>query len=227
MGSEFAVPEATIASIQAAYRARELSVVELVRAYLGRIEAYDGDGPALNAVVVSSEQALARAEQLDREEPAGALHGIPVVLKDNINTSDLPTAYGSVAMRGYRPPEDATVARCGCHRAGQDDAAGLGNILVFVLVADHRHAQPVRPEPRSRRLELGDRSRGGGEPRDGGARHRLRGVHPRSGIVLQPGRGPQYARRRAAHRDPRTSSSRRTRSVRWRAPWRMPGRCST
>jgi len=111
MGSEFAVPEATIASIQAAYRARELSVVELVRAYLGRIEAYDGDGPALNAVVVSSEQALARAEQLDREEPAGALHGIPVVLKDNINTSDLPTAYGSVAMRGYRPPEDATVAR--------------------------------------------------------------------------------------------------------------------
>src|SRR3954447_1454979 len=111
MGSEFAVPEATIASIQAAYRARELSVVELVRAYLGRIEAYDGDGPALNAVVVSSEQALARAEQLDREEPTGALHGIPVVLKDNINTSDLPTAYGSVAMRGYRPREDATVAR--------------------------------------------------------------------------------------------------------------------
>ena len=111
MSSDFAVPEATIASIQAAYRARELSVVELVRAYLGRIEAYDRDGPALNAVVVSSEQALARAEQLDREEPTGALHGIPVVLKDNINTSDMPTSYGSVAMRGYQPPEDATVAR--------------------------------------------------------------------------------------------------------------------
>jgi SAM-dependent methyltransferase len=111
MSSDFAVPEATIASIQAAYRARELSVVELVRAYLGRIEAYDRGGPALNAIVATSEQALARAEQLHRGEPTGALHGIPVVLKDNINTSDLPTAYGSVAMRGYRPPEDATVAR--------------------------------------------------------------------------------------------------------------------
>src|SRR5690242_13402528 len=111
MNSDFAVPEATIASIHAAYRSRELSVVELVRAYLGRIEAYDGAGPALNSVVVSSEQALARAEELDREEPTGALHGIPVVLKDNINTGDLPTAYGSVAMRGYQPPGDATVAR--------------------------------------------------------------------------------------------------------------------
>src|SRR4051812_7957113 len=111
MGSEFAVPEATIASIHAAYRARELSAVELVRAYLERIEAYDRGGPALNAIVVTSEQALARAEELDRAEASGALHGIPVVLKDNINTSDLPTAYGSVAMRGYRPREDATVAR--------------------------------------------------------------------------------------------------------------------
>jgi amidase len=111
MSSDFAVPEATIASIQAAYRARELSVVELVRAYLERIEAYDRGGPALNAIVVTNERALARAEELDREEPTGPLHGIPVVLKDNINTSDLPTAYGSVAMRGYRPPEDATVVR--------------------------------------------------------------------------------------------------------------------
>jgi len=111
MSTDFAVPEATIASIQAAYRSRELSVVELVRAYLGRIEAYDRDGPMLNSVVVESEHALARAGQLDGEEPAGALHGIPVVLKDNINTHDLPTAYGSVAMRGYQPPEDATVAR--------------------------------------------------------------------------------------------------------------------
>ncbi len=111
MGSDFAVPEATIASIHAAYRARELSAVELVRAYLERIEAYDRGGPALNSIVATSEQALARAEELDREEPSGALHGIPVVLKDNINTRDLPTAYGSIAMRGHQPAEDATVAR--------------------------------------------------------------------------------------------------------------------
>ena len=85
--------------------------VELVDAYLERIEAYDRSGPTLNSVVVTSDQARARAEELDSEEPTGALHGIPVLLKDNINTSDLPTAYGSVAMRGYRPREDATVAR--------------------------------------------------------------------------------------------------------------------
>ena len=111
MQSDFAVAEATIASIHAAYRARELSAVELVDAYLERIEAYDRSGPILNSVVVTSDQARARAEELDGEEPTGALHGIPVLLKDNINTSDLPTAYGSVAMRGYRPREDATVAR--------------------------------------------------------------------------------------------------------------------
>src|SRR3954451_20824530 len=111
MGCDVAVGEATIASIHAAYRERELSAVELTRAYLDRIDAYDRGGPALNSIVTTSEHALARAEQLDGQEPTGALHGIPIVLKDNINTSDLPTAYGSIAMQGYRPPADATVAR--------------------------------------------------------------------------------------------------------------------
>ena len=111
MQSDFAVAEATIASIHAAYRARELSAVELVDAYLERIEAYDRSGPILNSVVVTSDQARARAEELDGEEPTGALHGIPVALKDNILTADMPTTVGSVAMDGYRPGVDATVAR--------------------------------------------------------------------------------------------------------------------
>jgi amidase len=111
MGTDFALSEATIASIHAAYRARELSPVELVRAYLQRIEDYDRAGPALNSIVVGGDAALARAQELDGQEIAGPLHGIPLVLKDNINTSDLPTAFGSVAMRGYQPPEDATVVQ--------------------------------------------------------------------------------------------------------------------
>jgi amidase len=111
MPSDFAVPEATIAAIHDAYRARELSAVELVRMYLERIEAYDRGGPALNSIVVTSETALERAAEVDGGEWTGPLHGIPVVLKDNINTHDLPTSYGSAAMRGYQPPEDATVAR--------------------------------------------------------------------------------------------------------------------
>jgi Asp-tRNA(Asn)/Glu-tRNA(Gln) amidotransferase A subunit family amidase len=107
------VAEATIASIHEAYRTRALSAVELVRAYLERIEAYDRGGPRLNAIVTVNERAEERARELDRETggPTGALHGIPVVLKDNVNTHDLPTSYGSVAMKGYRPPADATLVK--------------------------------------------------------------------------------------------------------------------
>jgi amidase len=102
----FTIEEATIESIQAALTAKELSVAELVGSYLERIERID---PALNSIVTTSETALQRAEQLD-SEPRGPLHGVPVVLKDNINTHDMPTAYGSVAMKGFRPKQDATVA---------------------------------------------------------------------------------------------------------------------
>src|SRR5688500_11909878 len=102
----FALEEATIESIQAALLSKELSVAELVGSYLERIEQID---PQLNSIVTTSETALQRAEQLD-SEPRGPLHGVPVVLKDNINTHDMPTAYGSVAMKGFRPPQDATVA---------------------------------------------------------------------------------------------------------------------
>jgi Asp-tRNA(Asn)/Glu-tRNA(Gln) amidotransferase A subunit family amidase len=108
MGSDFAVQEATIDRIHAAYRARELSVTELVRAYLERIERID---PALNSIVTTSERALVRAAELDETGESGPLHGIPVVLKDNIQTHDMPTAFGSIAMKGYRPTRDATVTQ--------------------------------------------------------------------------------------------------------------------
>src|SRR4051795_11316894 len=112
----FAVEEATIESIHAALRAGEISATELVQAYLERIETYDRGGPRLNSVIATSEQAIAGARQLDESfadtgEPAGPLHGIPVALKDNIETEDMTTTFGSIAMDGYRPPADATVAR--------------------------------------------------------------------------------------------------------------------
>src|SRR3954447_19783881 len=112
----FAVEEATIESIHAALRAGEISATELVQAYLERIETYDRGGPRLNSVIATSEQAIARARQLDESfadtgEPAGPLYGIPVALKDNIESEDMTTTFGSIAMDGYRPPADATVAR--------------------------------------------------------------------------------------------------------------------
>jgi amidase len=113
MTSAFELEEATIEGIHGGIRAGELTVTELVRGYLARLETH---GPALNAVVATSEHALARAEELDRAfadsgELAGPLHGLPVALKDNIETVDMPTTFGSVAMEGYRPAEDATVTR--------------------------------------------------------------------------------------------------------------------
>jgi amidase len=85
MAGDFTLAEATIASIHDAYVARELSAVELVKTYLQRIETYDRAGQALNSVVVSNVGALSRAEELDAAgELTGPLHGIPVVLKDNI-----------------------------------------------------------------------------------------------------------------------------------------------
>lgn len=106
--------EITIAGLHRAYRTGELTVVAVVREYLRRIDALDRSGPRLNAVLATNEAALDRAAELDRRwadagELAGPLHGVPVVVKDNILTADMPTTFGSIAMDGYRPTRDATV----------------------------------------------------------------------------------------------------------------------
>nr|QEO74272.1 amidase [uncultured bacterium] len=84
---------------------------QLVEAYLARIAAYDKQGPALNAIVVLNPQALAAADALDTERktngPRGPLHGIPVLVKDNYETIEMPTAAGSIALAGFHPRHDA------------------------------------------------------------------------------------------------------------------------
>ena len=88
---------------------------DLVKAYLDRIEAFDHAGPALNAMIAINPRALADADQLDAERKAGRrrgpLHGIPVVVKDNYDTADLPTTAGSIALLGSRPDRDAFQVR--------------------------------------------------------------------------------------------------------------------
>jgi Asp-tRNA(Asn)/Glu-tRNA(Gln) amidotransferase A subunit family amidase len=110
----FQLTEATIWSIQRAIRSGELSARRLVELYLERIEAYDRSGPNLNAVLTVNAHAVTDAEALDarfRETGTlvGPLHGVPILLKDSINTADIPTTYGSIAFKGYRPPDDATL----------------------------------------------------------------------------------------------------------------------
>ena len=107
--------DASINEINRAFDAGSLTAEQLVRMSLARIAAYDQSGPGLNAVLHLNEAALETARALDREReesgPRSALHGIPVVLKDNIDTRDMPTTAGSFMLSGYLPPDDAFLAR--------------------------------------------------------------------------------------------------------------------
>ncbi len=110
--TEFNVFEASIVEIQSALEQGRVSSVELVQQYLQRIDAYDKTGPALNAIIRINPQALDAARLLDEERsqtgPRGLLHGIPLILKDNYNTDDMPTTGGSVALAGFIPSSNAS-----------------------------------------------------------------------------------------------------------------------
>ncbi len=107
----FALREATIADVHAAFEAGELTARELVDRYLRRIEAHDD---ALNAILRVNPNARERAAELDEafaDGPVGPLHGVPVVLKDNHDTADMPTTAGSTTLAESVPERDAFVVR--------------------------------------------------------------------------------------------------------------------
>jgi Asp-tRNA(Asn)/Glu-tRNA(Gln) amidotransferase A subunit family amidase len=107
--------EPTIADMHAAMQAGELTCRALVHMYRDRIEAYDKKGPALNAIVMLNPQALATADALDaqfaRSGLTGPLHCIPIIVKDNYNTTDMPTTAGSLSLQGSIAPGDAFQVR--------------------------------------------------------------------------------------------------------------------
>ncbi|PWU01282.1 MAG: amidase [Terriglobia bacterium] len=109
---DFTVVEATIPEMRAALEHRRVTSRELVTQYLIRIALYED---RLNAVIAVNPDALHEAEELDRERAQhrvrGPLHGIPIALKDNIHTTNMPTTGGALAFDGLIPPYEATLAR--------------------------------------------------------------------------------------------------------------------
>ncbi len=109
----FEVTETSIDEIHAAYEAGELTCRELVGAYVDRIEAYDENGPELNSIVTVNPHATARAEELDaafdEDGFVGPLHGVPIVVKDQVETADVRTTFGSEAFAEYQPATNATL----------------------------------------------------------------------------------------------------------------------
>ncbi len=111
----FDLDSATVADLNAAFDQGSLTSEKLVQLSLARIDAYDRKGPALRAVITLNPKALDTARALDAERKAkgkrSPLHGIPIVLKDNFDTFDLPTTGGSILLEGSIPPDDAFVAK--------------------------------------------------------------------------------------------------------------------
>ena len=112
----FEFAEASVADFRKRMESGELTSRRLTRAYLDRIEAIDGQGPTLRSVIETNPEALDIAGALDAERDAqgvrGPLHGIPVLVKDNIDTADrMTTTAGSLALEGSIPGQDSHVAR--------------------------------------------------------------------------------------------------------------------
>jgi amidase len=109
------IVETTVSEIHRAMNEGELTSRDLVEAYIERIDAIDRNGPALSSIVTVNPEAVERAETLDDEfaesGPVGPLHGIPILVKDQIETAGLTTTFGSEAFEEYVPEADATIVK--------------------------------------------------------------------------------------------------------------------
>jgi amidase len=127
----FVLEEATVASIHQAFKSGELTCSQLIDGYLTRILAYENQGPAINSLISVAVDAKAQAKALDQKYQrthgkVGPLHCIPVVLKDNVDTKDMPTTGGSKTLITPLPTKDSYIAK-----AFRDDGAiilGKGNM---------------------------------------------------------------------------------------------------
>jgi amidase len=112
----FPIEEVSVADLEAAYLAGRTTARAVIQAHLDRIAAYDKRGPLINSLITINPRALEDADQLDAAlrasgRPVGPLHGIPVVVKDNIDIAGLPMTAGFQGWKNYYPPEDAALVK--------------------------------------------------------------------------------------------------------------------
>jgi amidase len=135
----FDVVETTVTEIHSAYASGSLTARQLVERYLERIEAYDQQGPGINAIITLNADALEDADRLDAAFEAsgfvGPLHGIPVMLKDQIDAVGMPTTLGSILFRDYYPDRDAFVTA----KLKEAGAIVLAKVTLGELAAGDAH----------------------------------------------------------------------------------------
>jgi amidase len=112
----FELDEISIADLQDGMKLGKYTAHSVAEKYLNRIQSLDKQGPAINSIIEMNPDALAIADAMDKERHAGKLrgplHGIPILIKDNIDTADrMMTTAGSLALVGAKPPHDSTVAQ--------------------------------------------------------------------------------------------------------------------
>ena len=137
--ASFNLVEATVPEIQSAIDSELVTSEYIVQQYLNRIDAYDNSGPAINSIIQLNPNALETAKALDIERslsgPRSPLHGIPVLLKDNIDTFDLPTTAGALVLEGSIPPDDAFITQqlrdAGAVILGKANLTEFANFVAF------------------------------------------------------------------------------------------------
>ena len=161
--------EATVDDLRKAIQTGLVTIEQLTEMYLARIAAYDDAGPAVNALLHVNANAAEQAAELDALRHPGIarspLYGIPVLLKDNIDTADMPTTAGSVALNGSIPPDDAFITRklreAGAVIIGKATLTEFANFIAIGMPAGYSSLglfgfNPYDPRPDPRPLPFGD-----------------------------------------------------------------------
>ena len=184
----FELDEITIAELQAGMKSGKFTARSLVEKYQERIDAIDKGRPRLNSVIELNPDALSIADELDQERkakgPRGPLHGIPVLIKDNIATADrMMTTAGSLALVGAKPPKDSFVAQrlraAGAVILGKTNLSEWANIRSSHSTSGWSGrggltTESIRAQPKSLRVKFRHRRRHLREPGRDWHRHRNR-----------------------------------------------------